>query len=104
MEFKYMSKKEIEDMIRTEIKTLGDFLKRVEDETDYDIQAFAKVAMFDDKEMDVSTGTLHFGDPGIIKSIVFSDDWITSEAKAEITGILGTIFSHLDREDDEDEI
>lgn len=100
MEFKYMSKKEIEGMIRTKIKTLGDFLKRVEDETDYDIQAFAKVAMFDDKEMDVSTGTLHFGDPGIIKSIVFSDDWITSEAKAEITGILDALLNQNDKEDE----
>lgn len=103
MGFKYMSKKEIECMIRTEVNTLGKFLERIQDETDYDIQAFVKISLLDDREMDISTGTLHFGDQDLVRSIVLNDDWIVKGTSIEIINKLNELLDD-DMEDDENEI
>lgn len=100
MEFKDMSKEQIEEMIKTEINTLGKFLERVRDETDYDIQAFAKIALLDDKEMDISTGILHFGDPDLVRTIVLADDWIAGGTSIEVFGMLQALLNEDDMEDE----
>lgn len=100
MEFKDMSKKQIEDMIKTEIKTLGHFLNRIDEETEYDIQAFAKICLFDENEMEFSSGSLHFGDPRVVRPIVMNDDWIRIDKEhEEIINFLDSIFNDEEEEE-----
>lgn len=97
MELKYMTKNEIEELIRTEVKTLKRFLKKVNKETKYETHAFAKISLIDDEEKEIRTKSLKFGDPDLLKTIVLRDELLT----LDITCLLNTI---LDEEENEDEI